>query len=65
MAMTLSDQKKLIDAGYTIFRLELERKLIKTSRTPGSWRKYGEYRTKRDCQSRWNFLMMNNKYIGA
>ena len=40
--MSLSDQRKLIDAGFFIFRLELESKLIKVARTPGSWRTYGK-----------------------
>jgi len=65
MAMSLQDQGKLLASGYTLFRLELEKKTIKTTRTPGSWRTYGKYSTQKECKIKWDFLMTNNKYISG
>jgi len=65
MAISMIDQKKLLDAGFGLFRLELEIVTIKTIKVPGCWRTYKKYPTKRECKAAWNFLMMNDMYIGG
>ena len=63
MGISVRDQKKLLDGGFGLYRLELEKKTIKITRTPGSWRTYRKYPTKKECQEAWDFLMVNPIYI--
>lgn len=63
MAMTLRKQRNLMASGFVLYRLELEKRKIMVARTPGNWRKYGEYRTQEECRKIWGFLMANDYYI--
>jgi len=63
MGLGTSDQGKVIAAGFTLFRLEVGGKQIKTTRLPGCWRLYGNYRTQRECRMKWDFLMSNDMHI--
>lgn len=65
MAMSLRDQKKLTDAGFFLFRLELREKKIKIARTPGNWKTYMTFPTQKKCQEKWDFLMINNKAVSG
>lgn len=65
MAMSISDQSKVLAAGFVLYRVELGGKKIKIARKPGSWETYGEYRTQRECKLKWAFLMTNSLYISG
>jgi len=65
MAMSLQDQRKVLAAGFALYRLELRAKKIKVTRKPGSWRIYDTFITQRECQLTWNFLMMNDMNISG
>ena len=65
MAISMSDQRKLLAAGFVLFRLELREKKIKVTRTPGCWRTYQNYQTRAGCQRAWRVLMANDLYIPA
>jgi len=63
MASSLQDQRKLLAAGFALFRLDLEKKEIRVTRKPGCWSKYGEYQTKMECKKVWDVLMANDLCI--
>lgn len=65
MALRIRDQRKLIEAGYELFRLELHEKRIKMISRPGCWSSYKKYRTQKECQEAWDFLMSNDKTISG
>jgi len=65
MALTMNDQRKLLDAGFILFRLELGEKKIKRTKRPGCWRTYQNYQTQAGCQRAWGVLMANDLYISA
>jgi len=65
MAISMSDQRKLLTAGFVLLRLELRDKKIKITRTPGTWRTYKKYPTQKACKDAWDFLMINDKAVSA
>jgi len=65
MAMSIQDQRKILAAGFKIFRLVERDKKIKIIKAPGSWRTYGKYQTQKECKHNWDFLMMNDMYVSG
>lgn len=64
--MNQTDQKKVIDAGFTILRKQdLPTIGIKTKTTehPDSWRGIGKFDTKAARDREYNKLLKNSKYI--
>jgi len=65
MALSLQDQRKVLAAGFRIFRLELLDKKIKVADSPGRWKTWANCGTKKLCNVNWKFLMSNDKYISG
>lgn len=64
--MNQTDQKKVLDAGFTIYRRQNEPKpIIKclTLEHPYAWRKFEEFETKAARDRRMAELLNNKKHI--
>lgn len=64
--MNQTDQKKVIDAGFTILRKQDLPTIIikaKTIEDPDSWRTIGKFDTKAARDREFNKLLKNSKYI--
>lgn len=64
--MNQTDQKKVIDAGFTILRKQDLPTIgikAKTNEHPDSWRTIGKFNTKIARDAEFNRLLKNSKYI--
>lgn len=61
--MTSGDRRKLLKAGFRIFRMLTLHKTI-TECIDGEWHKHGSYKSKAEMLRAWNELMKDEKNIG-
>lgn len=61
--MNLRDQRILINAGYRLFRLDLELQRIRQATMAGGWGIYGNYETTAATLRAWKQLMKDEKNL--
>lgn len=65
MSLSLSDQVKIMKAGFRIFRIDLIRKEIREANSPGGWKVHSTYKSKVSMLGAWNQLMQDERNISG
>ena len=65
MSLSITDQAKVMKAGFRIFRVDPIRKQITEAKSPGGWGPHSNYKTKVELHCAWNKLMQEDKNIAG
>ena len=55
--MTLTNRKKVLDAGFQIYHQNTRRLIISRASTRGGWFRHGNYSTLAGLRKRWSEIM--------
>jgi len=63
MSICARDSIKLLNAGFTLLRLDLNNRRITQLTNNGGWKVIANYKTKTAAQIAWRLFMNNKKVV--